>query len=98
MPILSVTYKRSVTQNNNNMMSLEQFRQWLKRIDTNGDGRISKQELEEALRKLGIRFARWRAKRAIAHSDKNHNGLVDGDLEIIELLEYVKKRWGIVIP
>ncbi|OVA15806.1 EF-hand domain [Macleaya cordata] len=80
------------------MMSLEQFREWFKRIDTNGDGRISKQELEEALRKLGIWFPRWRARRANDHSDKNHNGLVDGDLEIIELLEYVKKRWGIDIP
>ncbi|KAL5714178.1 hypothetical protein ACHQM5_016173 [Ranunculus cassubicifolius] len=77
--------------------SLEQFRQWVERIDTDGDGRISKQEFVEAMRGQGLWFKHWRANRAFAHVDKNFNGLVDGDYEIRELLQYAQKHWGLVI-
>ncbi|MCL7032012.1 hypothetical protein MKW94_000859 [Papaver nudicaule] len=93
MAIQNVFNKKSVPPSKNNM-SLEQFREWLRSKDTNGDGQISRQELEKALRELGIYFPGWRARRAMAYADINNNGHLDGDIEVTELLEYVKKRWG----
>ncbi|KAI3991992.1 hypothetical protein MKX01_014883 [Papaver californicum] len=91
MAILNVFNKKSIVPNS---MSLAQFREWLKGKDTNGDGLISREELEAALRNLGIHFPRWRAGRAMAYADMNKDGHLDGDHEVTVLLEYVKKRWG----
>ncbi|KAF9599938.1 hypothetical protein IFM89_001973 [Coptis chinensis] len=76
-------------------LSLEQFQQWIQGLDTDRDGRISKQELVEGLRGQGLWFKHWRAQRALSHVDKNSNGFVDGDFEFCELLEYAKEHWGI---
>ncbi|KAF8405042.1 hypothetical protein HHK36_009939 [Tetracentron sinense] len=73
--------------------SNEGFRDWVKSIDTNGDGKISRQELQEAIRKLGLWFCGWRARRAFAHVDSDKNGFITEE-EIAELEKYaIKKRW-----
>ncbi|KAK8930965.1 hypothetical protein KSP39_PZI016719 [Platanthera zijinensis] len=76
-------------------MTPEKFREWIKSIDQNGDGRISWQELRDALRVLGMRCTRWKAWCALVHADLNHNNHIDGDLEVNELMKYAAKRWGI---
>ncbi|KAG0470024.1 hypothetical protein HPP92_016135 [Vanilla planifolia] len=77
------------------LLSEQQFKDWLKSIDINGDGLISQKELREALRALGQSFTHWKAWRAMRHADLNRNNFIDGDVEIKELMRYATK-WGIV--
>ncbi|PKA65632.1 Calcium-binding protein CML24 [Apostasia shenzhenica] len=75
----------------------QRFREWLiKIVDQNGDGRISRGELREALRALGRSSTWWKSWRAMKHADLNRNNFIDGDMEIEELMRYASK-WGIVI-
>ena len=66
-------------------------------MDGNGDGVISKKELEKAIRSLGLWFPSWKAKRAFAAVDSNDNGLIDTDEELKELIEFAQTNWGLVI-
>ncbi|CAM0943950.1 unnamed protein product [Alopecurus aequalis] len=59
--------------------TVEEFRAWLAQFDADGDGRISREELQEALRSLDVWFAWWKAREALREADANRNGLVDGD-------------------
>ncbi|KAK6278232.1 hypothetical protein POUND7_018555 [Theobroma cacao] len=74
-------------------LSEEQLRGLLKRYDSNGDGRLSKNELKTAFRSLGLRFSSWRAGRALRHADANGDGFIS-DEEINELVRYATTRWG----
>ncbi|KAI0494840.1 hypothetical protein KFK09_024985 [Dendrobium nobile] len=86
------------TAPDDNQLKVEQFKAWLKSIDQNGDGKISRKELRHALRALGLKSPRWKAWRALVHADLNHNKHIDGDDEVEELIKYaVKRNWGIVI-
>lgn len=78
-------------------MTKEQFKAWLKNIDRNGDGGISMDELRAALKGLGMHFAAWKAWRAMVHADRNHDKLIQGDQEVEELIKYAEKHWGIVV-
>ncbi|KAL0917136.1 hypothetical protein M5K25_012183 [Dendrobium thyrsiflorum] len=73
----------------------EQLKQWLKSLDKNSDGRISKQELREALRSTGQRFAGWKAWRTIKNADLNRNNFIDGNSEIEKLMS-IAAKWRIV--
>ncbi|KAJ0974962.1 hypothetical protein J5N97_016927 [Dioscorea zingiberensis] len=94
---------RPAEQNPNNgaavgpQMSEQQFRKWLTTVDVNGDGRISRKELQDALRVLGLRCTRWKSWRAFVHADLNKNKHIEGESEIEELIEYARKRWGILV-
>ncbi|XP_043714979.1 probable calcium-binding protein CML18 [Telopea speciosissima] len=79
-------------------MSMEEFKQWLKRFDADGDGRISKEELRQALRSVGVRFKRWKARRALrsADADADANGFIDDD-EIQNLVTFAEKHLGVKI-
>ncbi|KAF8730300.1 hypothetical protein HU200_017284 [Digitaria exilis] len=59
--------------------TVEEFRAWLSQFDADGDGRISREELEEALRSLNLWFAWWKAREAMRAVDANGNGAVDDD-------------------
>ena len=59
--------------------TVEEFRAWLAQFDADRDGRISREELEEALRSLNLWFAWWKAREAMRAVDANRNGAVDGD-------------------
>uniref|UniRef100_A0A1D1YDZ7 Putative calcium-binding protein CML23 n=1 Tax=Anthurium amnicola TaxID=1678845 RepID=A0A1D1YDZ7_9ARAE len=89
------TYAPQVTTSRE--ISMEQFKELLRRVDANNDGLISKGELREALRGLGLHFTRWRARRAMKYADSNGNGHIDGDSEIKALIQVLRDRWGIVV-
>ncbi|KAJ1291907.1 hypothetical protein BS78_02G352100 [Paspalum vaginatum] len=79
-------------------MTLEDFKAWLKQFDADGDGRISRNELREALRHRlrGGWFTTWRSGRALRHADKNSSGFLD-DSEIENLVAFAQKDLGMKI-
>ncbi|KAJ0977622.1 hypothetical protein J5N97_013096 [Dioscorea zingiberensis] len=78
-------------------MTKQQFMQWLKDVDLNGDGDISRKELRYALKALRQKFAWFKAWRAMHHADLNKNGVIKGSNEEEALFAYVQERLGIVI-
>lgn len=78
-------------------MTVQQFKQWIKSIDRDGDGMISRQELRDALRTLGMSCTRWKAWCALVNADLNHNKHIDGDAEVEEFVRYAAKSWGIIV-
>ncbi|KAJ0974965.1 hypothetical protein J5N97_016930 [Dioscorea zingiberensis] len=87
--------------NQGHTMTKTAFREMLKKVDSNGDGQISRKELREALRELGLNYnwfrMWWNAWGAMSHVDLNRNKHVDGDREIELLIDYAQKKWGINI-
>ncbi|KAL5777800.1 hypothetical protein ACOSP7_010726 [Xanthoceras sorbifolium] len=69
----------------------EQWKVWLRGFDTNGDGRLSKEELKNALESLGSSFPTWRSWRALYHADENGDGYIS-DNELDGLVKYLIKR------
>ena len=76
-------------------MTLEDFKEWLKQFDVNGDGRISKSELKKVIKHAGIWFGFLRCPKVMKYADVNHNGFIgDDDDEISKLAEFVTKNLG----
>ncbi|KAI5656208.1 hypothetical protein M9H77_25001 [Catharanthus roseus] len=75
-------------------MTLEEFKKWLMRFDENKDGRISRQELQDAMRATGVWFSRFKSKDGLKSADKNHDGFIDGN-EINNLKEFALKHLGV---
>ncbi|KAJ4701768.1 putative Calcium-binding EF-hand family protein [Melia azedarach] len=69
--------------------------EWLKRVikgcDKDGDGRLSKQELKQAINILGSNFPAWRAWRALCYADSDGDGYVSED-EYDLLVSYLSKH------
>ncbi|KAL5198744.1 hypothetical protein ABZP36_002256 [Zizania latifolia] len=74
-------------------VSVEDFKRWLMQFDTDHDGRITRRELREAIRRRGAWFAGLRAWRAVQRADRNRNGFVDDD-EIENLIGMAEKDLG----
>ncbi|KAL5705763.1 hypothetical protein ACHQM5_024020 [Ranunculus cassubicifolius] len=96
MAFKNTTYTRSITSNSKREMTLEEFKLWLKQFDNDGDGRISKEELREAIRSLGGWFSTWKSGRGIRSADVNGDGFVD-DCEMKNLISFAEKRCGVII-
>lgn len=77
-------------------LSEEQVQGLLNRYDTNRDGRLSKDELKIAFRRMGLRFSGWRAGRALRHADANGDHYISED-ELNELVKYAHSKWGFKI-
>ena len=77
-------------------MSVEEFKEWLKQFDVDGDGRISRSELREAIRRRGGWFTTLKAGRAVRHADRNNSGYVD-DAEIENLVAFAQTDLGMKI-
>lgn len=60
-------------------------------MDANGDGIISKSELKATLKRAGALFTNWKANWAMASADVNDNGVIDGDMELKDVIEYAQK-------
>lgn len=78
-------------------MTVSQFTKWLDNLDGNGDGVISKAELEKAIKGMGLWFSSYKTKQAMAAADFNDNGIIDTDEEFKQLIEYAQKHWGLTI-
>ncbi|XAR61878.1 hypothetical protein NMG60_11016421 [Bertholletia excelsa] len=68
-------------------------KEFLRRYDRDGDGRISRQELKLAFKSQGLYFAGRRARKAIRYADANGDGYIS-DQELNELLQYASSEWG----
>lgn len=80
-------------------MSVKEFKKWLKKFDADKDGRISQEELGEAIRATatGVSwFSTLKSKDGIRYADKNHDGFIQDD-EIHNLKEFALKHLGIRI-
>jgi len=77
-------------------MTVEEFKEWLKKFDTDGDGRISKDELRKAIRSRGERFSGWKSGHGIRKADANRNGAID-DVEIANLVTFAQKTLGMKV-
>ncbi|KAI8001189.1 hypothetical protein LOK49_LG09G00557 [Camellia lanceoleosa] len=72
-------------------MMIEQFKVWLMReYDAGKDGRISKNELREAVRAAGGWFSAWNSSHGIKSADKNGNGFVNENE--INLADFGQKK------
>ncbi|XVE70061.1 hypothetical protein DITRI_Ditri10aG0041500 [Diplodiscus trichospermus] len=65
-----------------------QLKHILQSFDKNGDCRLSKQELKNALDYIGSHFPNWRASRALNRTDGNKDGYISED-EMDDLVDYV---------
>ncbi|XP_062188269.1 uncharacterized protein LOC133891560 [Phragmites australis] len=77
-------------------VTAEEFKQWLKQFDTDGDGRISRRELREAIRRRGAWFSTVKAWCAVRHADRDRSGYVD-DWEMENLIDFAEKELGFQI-
>ncbi|KAG1365386.1 putative calmodulin-like [Cocos nucifera] len=65
------------------------LKDWLKHVNLNGDGRINRDDLKQALHVLGLNWATVRKWLAVSRNDS--------ELEIKKLQEYAAKHWGIIV-
>ncbi|KAH0989931.1 hypothetical protein GBA52_001414 [Prunus armeniaca] len=68
----------------------EQVMAEFKRLDKDGDGRISKEELKAAFDKFGSRWSSFRAWRALCHADANKDGYISKE-EFTDIVNYALK-------
>ncbi|KAJ8772378.1 hypothetical protein K2173_027555 [Erythroxylum novogranatense] len=80
-------------------MTIEQFKEWLlKTYDVDHDGKISREELAEAIRAAGGWFAGWKGKRGVRRADQNHNGYIDpSELDSNNFKRFAEKHLGVKI-
>ncbi|EEF52425.1 conserved hypothetical protein [Ricinus communis] len=93
---MAIMLTRTIPEHRKPEMTVEELKRWLRSFDTDRDGRISKEELAEAIRENGGWFARWKGKRGVKSADSNGNGFVDAN-EISNLVEFAKKHLGVKI-
>lgn len=77
-------------------MTVDEFKEWLRRFDTDQDGRISRDELRRALRAIRSRFTGWRSRQGISYADADGDGYID-DSEVDGLIEFAQKNLGLKI-
>ncbi|KAJ6719573.1 CALCIUM BINDING PROTEIN [Salix purpurea] len=92
-----MSINRSVENMAKGGMSMEEFKAWVREnIDADEDGKITKDELADIIRRNGEWFAGWKARKWMRSADSNRNGVVD-EIEIGNLAEFVQKHFGIKI-
>ncbi|KAJ3676997.1 hypothetical protein LUZ60_002721 [Juncus effusus] len=77
-------------------MTVEEFKEWLKHFDVDKDGRISRQELQRAIKAVRGRFSGWKSIRGIRHADTDGDGYIDSD-ETDNLIDFAQKNLGLKI-
>ncbi|KAL7262108.1 hypothetical protein ACSBR1_000483 [Camellia fascicularis] len=87
---------RAVSSDGKREMTIEEFKQWLKKFDANKDGRMSEHELREAIHVAGGWFAGQKSRIGVRSADANGNGFIE-DSEINNLVEFAQKNLGVRI-
>ncbi|KAE8665185.1 BRI1 kinase inhibitor 1 [Hibiscus syriacus] len=87
---------RSYSVDGKCVMTIDEFKRWLKKFDEDRDGKIRRDELADAVRVSGGRFARRKSKRGIRSMDDKGNGFVD-EIEIKNLAEFAEKHLNVRI-
>lgn len=93
MAIRSMTVA-TTTRSLDGDMTVDEFKEWLRRFDVDRDGRISRDELRRAMRAIRARFTGWRSRQGISYADADGDGYID-DSEIDGLIEYWGRRLGL---
>ncbi|KAG8094237.1 hypothetical protein GUJ93_ZPchr0012g21416 [Zizania palustris] len=82
-------------------VTVEEFRAWLGQFDADGDGRISREELQRALRSLNLSFAWWKARLGVRAADADRDGAVAvagaGDDEVGRLFAFARSHLNVKI-
>ncbi|KAE8657095.1 BRI1 kinase inhibitor 1 [Hibiscus syriacus] len=78
------------------VMTVDEFTSWLKGFDEDNDGRISKDELADAIRVSGGWFANRKSKQGVQSVDANGNGFID-DSEIKNLVQFAEQHLNVRI-
>jgi Ca2+-binding EF-hand superfamily protein len=78
-------------------LTVEEFRAWLAQFDADRDGRISREELQHALRSLNVWFAWWKARDGVRAADANRDGGVQGDDEVARLFAFAQRHLHVKI-
>ncbi|XVF36258.1 hypothetical protein REPUB_Repub19eG0042500 [Reevesia pubescens] len=86
----------SISRDGKRIMTIEEFKMWLKKFDADKDGRISKQELRNAIYETGGRFGGWKSKRGMRAADVDGSGFIDEN-KINNLVEFADKYLGLKI-
>uniref|UniRef100_A0A0D9XEI2 EF-hand domain-containing protein n=1 Tax=Leersia perrieri TaxID=77586 RepID=A0A0D9XEI2_9ORYZ len=73
---------------------VREFKEWIRKFDTDRDGRISRDELRQAMRAVGVRFTGIKCRRGMNLADADGDGYID-DSEIDGLIEYWGRRLGL---
>nr|DAD41247.1 TPA_asm: hypothetical protein HUJ06_015570 [Nelumbo nucifera] len=76
----------------NRDMTVKEFKAWLKRFDSDHDGRISREELKQALRSLHTWFAWWKARQGMKEADSNRNGQIEDAQEMARLVAFAQQH------
>ncbi|XVF64033.1 hypothetical protein PTKIN_Ptkin09bG0134600 [Pterospermum kingtungense] len=86
---------RSYSIDGKREMTIDEFKRWLKKFDEDKDGRISRDELADAIRASGGWFARRKSNQGIRSADANGNGFID-DNEIRNLADFAEKHLNVL--
>ncbi|OMO74807.1 Calcium-binding EF-hand [Corchorus olitorius] len=94
---MAIIVRRSISNmDGKRIMKMEEFKQWLKKFDADKDGRISKEELRDAIYESGGNFGWWKSRRGIRSADADGSGYIDEN-EINNLVEFADKYLGVKI-
>ncbi|KAM0948960.1 putative EF-hand domain-containing protein [Dioscorea sansibarensis] len=87
---------KGATRSVHSDMSVEEFKEWLNKFDTDGDGRISKAELKKAIKSVRGRFSSWKSRQGFRLADADGDGFIDEN-EIENLVEFARQNMGLKI-
>ncbi|KAL4297650.1 hypothetical protein GQ457_12G019100 [Hibiscus cannabinus] len=93
---MAIKTNKGIATDGKRVMTMDEFKQWLKKFDADKDGRISKEELRSAIYETGGRFGRWKSWRAIRSADTDGSGFID-ESEITNLVGFADKYLGVRI-
>lgn len=92
---LKNNYRRNISSDGKLEMSLQEFKKWLKRFDFDKDGKISKEELCEAVRIYGNGwFSKIKSSHGMKIADSNGDGFID-EKEFKNLVDFAQRNLGV---
>nr|KYP50906.1 hypothetical protein KK1_027262 [Cajanus cajan] len=76
----------------NIIIAEKQIRDILTKADCDGDGCLSKDELEKVFKEFGSKLPGWRANRFLKKADTNHDGILTKE-ELDIIVDYAVARY-----